>query len=384
MGKKKAAAPAQPRGKKGAKQKPRAADSEAPPSSAPAPAAAQKRKGEQRGTSDAKKGRKASAASSVPEQDPKAPADEASQPTTDAAVQGGLQVFGRLPEGRLVSASVVPAATVADLIEEVRQAAGLQYPPQLRFLGKTLEGSMAVADTGVTSEAVVEVDPSLTTVSRVAIAAGMYHSLALVDGGTRVQSWGNNAFDQCTIPDFGGLNAIQIAAGYKHSVALLEDLTVRVWGNNDYKQCMIPSFGGLKVVQIVAGGFHSMALMEDHTVRAWGSNKEEQRTIPDFGAQKVLQIAAGGNASYALLEDHTVRTWGDKHNRWGFSRSPEFDGLKVLQIAAGRDYGIALMEDHTVREWGKGARLTIASGYGYESAFIPDFDGLKVVQVAAG
>eukprot|EP00756_Hemistasia_phaeocysticola_P037329 Hpha_TRINITY_DN16690_c0_g1::TRINITY_DN16690_c0_g1_i17::g.183541::m.183541 len=104
----------------------------------------------------------------------------------------GLQVFARLPEGKLVPVSVVPAATVADLMEEVRKAAGLRSAPVLRFLGKRLDASTPVADTGVTSEATLEVDPRGSVT--VPIAAGAHHSLALMEEGTKVQAWGYNDY----------------------------------------------------------------------------------------------------------------------------------------------------------------------------------------------
>eukprot|EP00756_Hemistasia_phaeocysticola_P027324 Hpha_TRINITY_DN16111_c6_g2::TRINITY_DN16111_c6_g2_i8::g.5489::m.5489 len=175
---------------------------------------------------------------------------------------GELQVFARLQEGQLVAVSVAPAGTVGDLMKEVRQAAGLRTAPKLRFLGKTLDPSMAVADTGVTSEAVVElVSMGMVTVP---ISAYWEHCLAVVEGGTKVQAWGLNEFGQCTIPDLGGVNVVQVAAGGFHSMALMEDQTVRAWGCNNEGQCTIPDFDGLQVLQIAAGGNHSMALMCDH------------------------------------------------------------------------------------------------------------------------
>eukprot|EP00756_Hemistasia_phaeocysticola_P036838 Hpha_TRINITY_DN16663_c1_g1::TRINITY_DN16663_c1_g1_i4::g.181642::m.181642 len=143
----------------------------------------------------------------------------------------GIQVFARLPEGKLIEITLPPEGTVNDLMEEVRQAAGLRTAPGLRFLGKLLEPLMPVADTGITTEAVVEVVPRASV--RVRIAAGGAHSLALGKEGLKVHAWGNNDYGQSTIPDFGGLRVVQVAAGGYHSMALLEDHTVRAWGIND-------------------------------------------------------------------------------------------------------------------------------------------------------
>eukprot|EP00756_Hemistasia_phaeocysticola_P036837 Hpha_TRINITY_DN16663_c1_g1::TRINITY_DN16663_c1_g1_i3::g.181636::m.181636 len=143
----------------------------------------------------------------------------------------GIQVFARLPEGKLIEITLPPEGTVNDLMEEVRQAAGLRTAPGLRFLGKLLEPLMPVADTGITTEAVVEVVPRASV--RISIAAGGAHSLALGNKGyhkgskAKLHAWGHNSYGQTDIPDFEGLQAVQVAAGAYHSMALLEDHTVR-------------------------------------------------------------------------------------------------------------------------------------------------------------
>eukprot|EP00756_Hemistasia_phaeocysticola_P014311 Hpha_TRINITY_DN15332_c2_g16::TRINITY_DN15332_c2_g16_i1::g.92408::m.92408 len=337
---------------------------------------------------------------------------------------GELQVFARFPEGTLVAVSCPAAATVADLIEEVRQAGGLRMAPRLRFLEVILESSMPVADTGVTSEAVVEVVP--TGCSRVSIAAGSGHSLALYQDGAKmlawggvgataqrcnipdleefgsglndlkvaqitsgaycafalmedqtVRAWGNNDYGQRNVPDFGGLKVVEIAAGGYHVIALMEDLTVRAWGDNSLGQCRIPDFGGLNVIKIAGGAVHSMALLEDHTVRAWGYNDKGQCTVPDLGDEKVLQIAAGGVHSMVLTENHVVRAWG--YNDFGQCNLTKFEGLKIEHIAAGGHHSIVLTDDNQVLATGA------VGGRKEESpCTVPDFKGAKVVQIAGG
>nr|WP_311282636.1 HYR domain-containing protein [Peribacillus simplex] len=87
-------------------------------------------------------------------------------------------------------------------------------------------------------------------------------------------------------------NVIAIAAGEFHSLALLNDGTVRAWGNNESGQLgdgtnidsnvpvQVKGTGGSgalnNVVAIAAGGFHSLALLNDGTVRAWGNNESGQ------------------------------------------------------------------------------------------------------------
>eukprot|EP00756_Hemistasia_phaeocysticola_P062449 Hpha_TRINITY_DN5878_c0_g1::TRINITY_DN5878_c0_g1_i1::g.45617::m.45617 len=140
---------------------------------------------------------------------------------------GELQLFARLPEGDLVPICCTPDALVDHLMEEVRQAAGLRAAPKLRFLDVILDALMPVADTNLTSEAVVEVVQVM--VSKVPIAAGAQYCMALVEDGARIVAWGNNLQGQCNVPDLEGVKVLQISGGAFHSIALMEDQTLRAW-----------------------------------------------------------------------------------------------------------------------------------------------------------
>ena len=72
-------------------------------------------------------------------------------------------------------------------------------------------------------------------------------------------------------------NAIAVAAGGQHSLALLSDGTVCAWGYNLYGQLgdgtttydrttAVAVSGLANVVEISAGGDHSLALLSDGTV----------------------------------------------------------------------------------------------------------------------
>jgi len=87
-----------------------------------------------------------------------------------------------------------------------------------------------------------------------AIAAGFYHSCAILDNGS-VKCWGKNGSGQLGIDstttkgnapgDMAGLTTVilgtgrtatAIAAGEKHTCALLDNASVKCWGRNDYGQ----------------------------------------------------------------------------------------------------------------------------------------------------
>jgi alpha-tubulin suppressor-like RCC1 family protein len=186
----------------------------------------------------------------------------------------------------------------------------------------------------------------------VAIAAGAYHSLALRSDGT-VMAWGWNregqlglgttsgpekcgaAAEACsTKPARVGVldGAVAIAAGYWHSLALLSNGTVAAWGGNFYGQlgdgtetsspapvAVSGLLGG--VTGIAAGYYHSLALLSNGTVAAWGENAyaelgdgtEMQRPtpVPVSGLTGAVALSAGFSDSSALRADGSVMTWGD-------------------------------------------------------------------------
>jgi hypothetical protein len=130
----------------------------------------------------------------------------------------------------------------------------------------------------------------------VAIAGGSYHNLAVKNDGT-VVAWGDNSAGQTNVPA-GLTNVVAIAGGSYHSLALRYDGTVVAWGDNSAGQTSVPA-GLSHVVAVAAGGFHSLALKNDGTVVAWGDNTAGQTSVP-VGLSNVVAIASGYFHSLAL------------------------------------------------------------------------------------
>ncbi len=80
-------------------------------------------------------------------------------------------------------------------------------------------------------------------------------------------AWGANDDGQANVsPGLG--NAVAIAAGHAHSLALTAAGQVMAWGAKYAFQTITP--GGLtKVVAIAARGYHNLALTADACVVAW-------------------------------------------------------------------------------------------------------------------
>lgn len=88
-----------------------------------------------------------------------------------------------------------------------------------------------------------------------------------------------------------GRPAIDLAAGYTHTCALLEDKSVRCWGDNRRKQLGVttrvtkslspkPVVGlGGPVTMIAAGEYWTCALLENSTVKCWGDGRSKPVTV---------------------------------------------------------------------------------------------------------
>jgi alpha-tubulin suppressor-like RCC1 family protein len=207
----------------------------------------------------------------------------------------------------------------------------------------------------------------------------------------RVLDWGQNTYGQLGDDSFAqsdvpvsalGLNFVtSVAAGRRHTLALLTNESADAWGSNMAGQLGNGSTGtlspypvaveGVKTVRaLAAGSNHSLALLGNGTVMAWGGDEsgqlgdggtlESDVPVAVSGLSGVTAIAAGNEYSLALLEDGTVMAWGDgEMGQLGDGRPKGSDvpvavsGLTgVKAIAAGGEHALALLSDGTVMAWG--------------------------------
>jgi alpha-tubulin suppressor-like RCC1 family protein len=206
----------------------------------------------------------------------------------------------------------------------------------------------------------------------------------------RVLGWGQNSFGQLGDESFSqadlpvaatGLNFVtSVAAGRRHSLALLTNGTVVAWGDGASGQLgdgeelssdrAVPVEGLTDVKAIAAGENFSLALLENGTVMAWGGNESGQlgdgtTSFSDVpvavnGLSGVSAIAAGGEHALALLEKGTVMAWGnDEHGQLGDGGEANKDtpvAVKdltgVSAIAAGSEHSLAVLAKGTVEAWG--------------------------------
>jgi alpha-tubulin suppressor-like RCC1 family protein len=163
----------------------------------------------------------------------------------------------------------------------------------------------------------------LTNIS--AVAAGVYHSLALSNG--YVYSWGEtNAELWTNVPvRMNGLsNVIAVAGGRAFSIALDVQGKVWTWGDNEFGQLgQTNTFLGLvsgltNIVAISAGVYHAFAIENNGQVWGWGRNDLGQldasginraTPITITNAAGALSISAGA-AHNLVLTDGEGLSWG--------------------------------------------------------------------------
>jgi hypothetical protein len=198
-----------------------------------------------------------------------------------------------------------------------------------------------------------------------AVAAGLRHSLALLAGG-RIVGWGSNAYGQCDPPppndDF-----VAVAAGGYHSLGLRSDGSIAAWGWNAYGQCDAPA-PDQGFVAIAAGVHHSLALRADGSVAAWGWNSDGQCDVPEPNTGFV-GCAGGQKHSLGLRADGSITAWG--RNLIGVPAP----NSGYAAVAAGFFHNLAVRADGTLVAWGTGGDgsmvvpepnvdfLAVAAGY---------------------
>ncbi len=220
--------------------------------------------------------------------------------------------------------------------------------------------------------------------------AGEYHSLFILDDGS-AYACGLNTSGQLGIGNTTnqrtpakvilptGRKAIEIGAGYNHSLFTLDDGSAYTCGSNSYGQLGIGNTTdqstpqkvtlptGRKAVAADGGDQHSLFALDDGSAYACGSNAWGQLGVESYDNQltpvkvtlpigrKAIEIGAGYTHSLFILDDDNAYACG--HNGPGqlgignttHQRTPAKvilpTGRKAIEIGAGRAHSLFILDD---------------------------------------
>jgi len=203
-----------------------------------------------------------------------------------------------------------------------------------------------------------------------ALDAGNDYSIALLQDGS-VRAWGKNSNGQLGVDtggedsrvpvDASGITGVSaVIAGSDHVVALMNDATLMTWGGNFGgqlgdgttvdKHVPIPITGlpvDVDVVAAAAGYAHTLVLLEDGSLWSWGRNNNGQVGTGTSGADitspvavdmsgitgAVERIEAGGCVSMAINTNGDIFAWG--YIGGVFVTAPEpFNNISDVQYIA--------------------------------------------------
>lgn len=171
--------------------------------------------------------------------------------------------------------------------------------------------------------------------------------------------------------------AIDIAAMYEASLAVLDDGTVVGWGDllqNGTKQdaeTPVPVPGLRDVVKIVATGDSALALRKDGSVYGFGRNSPFANA-PVPGLHHIKEISISQNHGMALDGNGDVWTWANndgalKFGLLGRTTTPSIptkvEGLSnVVSISAQSFVSTVVKKDGTVWVWGSNNAAQLGNG----------------------
>lgn len=207
--------------------------------------------------------------------------------------------------------------------------------------------------------------------------------------------------------DVTGLSSgvLALAAGGRHTCALVSGGDVKCWGDNSFGQLgdgtttSRPAPGSVVgladvVTAITAGNNHTCAVLADGGVQCWGANYGGQlgdgtttsRSIPAdvVGLAAGVAIEAGSGHTCAVLDNGLINCWGLNFSGQlgdgtlvGQTSPVEVSGLSgVEEVSAANSHTCALAAGGTTSCWGSNSSGQLGTGTTLDSPVPVEVEGL--------
>ncbi|WP_430462155.1 DUF7151 family protein [Thalassolituus sp. LLYu03] len=246
----------------------------------------------------------------------------------------------------------------------------------LYLWGNNSNGQLGTGDTVASNVPVL----AMTDVQDFALGSGSFERTVALRSDGSVWGWGYGQLlpAQVTAPENTVFTQLVQAGAYLWLLA--EDGTV--WQSYLYDLSSITTDNSIANVRQLAGGYyHVLALLEDGSVMSSGSNGDGQLGIGSFSSASgwqtvskisgIRQIAAGGNHSFAIDEQGDLFGWG--YNGYDGSLGdgstvnrnvPVWIAADVTAVAAGYGHSVWLKNNGELYGAGSGYALGACSSYG--------------------
>ncbi|HUQ70761.1 MAG TPA: hypothetical protein VM165_14625 [Planctomycetaceae bacterium] len=179
-----------------------------------------------------------------------------------------------------------------------------------------------------------------------AVAAGLFHSVAIRTDGT-LASWGGlDEFGE--VSDTPAGTFIAVAEGYDHSTAIRTDGSLVDWGREIESEFSLrPTTGTF--IAVAAGWEYSVALRSDGTLIAWGDHTYVDPMLLNPPAGTFIAVSASASNAVAIRTDGTLSSWGNDST----SQVSDTPAGTYVAVAVGSGHCVALRTDGRLVSWGQ-------------------------------
>jgi RCC1 and BTB domain-containing protein len=266
------------------------------------------------------------------------------------------------------------------------------------------------------------------------VSCGNQHTAVLMESG-EIFTFGRGNFGQlgqgaavtanvstpALVNALQGKSVKQVACGWHHTCALLDNGHLYTWGSGEYGRLghgdetrqaspkLVEGLQGKACTFVAAGGFHTAVIVEGGNMMTWGGGyfgqlghgDETDRKTPKVvkGVQQAVahQVACGTHHTLMLTETQEVWTWGSgEFGKLGIGDEEKhaepvmitaLQGVNVVEISTGGFHSTALTGDGHLYTWGGGDKGQL--GHGDENCqnvpvIVEALRGKRVARCSAG